>query len=213
MDSLASFWSRLEDTIHPDDRDMFAAHPGHGFNLDYPPPAFIGDIINAPVIILDNNGGYDPALTPGEFARPGAAERYRRQLANPEPLDPDRHVVSPYYLQRNYTRWLISGEAALVNALAYRSVDSNAPLVKKLNRILASAIYHRKWLSEVLVPLARKGERFVVVHRRGLWQKEPMEALRELEPRNAVFSEFPHWRKPDLSECECKAAQDFLNSR
>ena len=67
--SIRAFWRRLEGPVHPDDRPVFDRLK-HTFNLDYPPPAFIGDIDHAPVVVLMANGGYDAKLTPTEFARP-----------------------------------------------------------------------------------------------------------------------------------------------
>lgn len=49
---LAEYWAKLDGTVHPDDVSEFEKYPNHGFNLVYPPPAFIGDIVKAPVIIL-----------------------------------------------------------------------------------------------------------------------------------------------------------------
>jgi len=132
---------------------------------------FIGDITHAPVIILDNNGGYGPHITPGEFPDSKACDEFRQMLAAPRPVDPAARSMSLYYLQRNYSPWLISGEAALVNGLAYRSVDGNTLGVGKLTKALPSAQFHRNWLREILAPLAARGERFIVVHRWGRWKR------------------------------------------
>jgi len=46
--SLRRFWARLEDSVHPDDKPIFAEYPKHTFNLKFPPPAFVGDLDAAP---------------------------------------------------------------------------------------------------------------------------------------------------------------------
>ncbi len=61
--SIVNYWRRLEGPLHPDDKAVFDVHY-HSFNLNFPPPAFIGDVENAPVVLLEANGGYDPVVTP-----------------------------------------------------------------------------------------------------------------------------------------------------
>jgi hypothetical protein len=204
---LAEYWARLKDAVHPDDTDTFRRVSDHGFNLDFPPPAFIGDIVNAPVIILDNNGEYKSSITPGEFPDQEAHEEYRETLSVPRPVNPTARSMSRYYLERNYSHWLVSGEAALVNGVAYRSVDGNAPAVKQLTRELPSAQFHQKWLCEALAPLARRGERFVVVHRWTRWNG----AATVLRGQSAaIFSSAPV--SPDLTSDELLAVQSFLSA-
>jgi len=125
---LAKYWSCLSDAVHPCDLDTFGRVSDHGFNLQFPPPAFIGDIVNAPVIILENNGWYDRHMTPGEFPDLKACDEFREMLSAPRPVNPTARSVSRYYLERNYSQWLIRGEAALVNGVAYRSVDGGVPI-------------------------------------------------------------------------------------
>ena len=168
MQSIVDFWEQLDGAVHPQDAPVFERHGDHGFNLDYPPPAYIGDILNAPVLILENNGGYDPGMTPGEFPDAEAQKAFRASLAAPA-LDPRLRHVSPYYRSRNYTRLLVSGHAALVNAVAYRSVNGSAPGVKALTRALPSARLHREWLMREVLPLVNQGKRFLVIHRWGRW--------------------------------------------
>jgi hypothetical protein len=76
---LANYWGQLRNlrnTIHPDDAAVFRRVDAHGFNLDFPPPAFIGDVANSPIIILENNGGYDPIMTPNEFPDQAAHQEF-----------------------------------------------------------------------------------------------------------------------------------------
>ena len=204
---LARFWGHLEGTIHPQDRHVFESEQDHGFNLDFPPPAFVGDVVNARVIILDNNGGFNPSLTPTELPDEEACQEYRDRLANPVAVDPNARSMAQYYITRNFSDWLISGEAALVNRVAYRSVDGGAKGVARLTRTLPSAIYHQRWLREVLTPFVREGERFVVAHRWSRWNNAT-DCLRNMP--NVIFSEAPISK--DLTAGERKAAERFLAS-
>lgn len=207
QDVLPRYWSSLKSTVHPDDEPVFAQTGSHGFNLDFPPPAFIGDVANAPVLILDNNGGYD-ATTPGEFPDGQAQTEFRGRLQSSSPVDPKARGVSPYYLRRNFSHWLIDGRVALVNAVAYRSVDGKAPDVGRLAKLLHSARVHREWLQNVVAPSAARGERFVVVHRWSLWGAA-VNGLRGMP--GAVFSPAPVSK--DLSALEMTAVQTFLAKR
>jgi hypothetical protein len=192
--------------VHPNDAEVFGRAASHAFNLDFPPPAFVGDIARAHVIILDNNGGYDPIQTPRDFLDAKARAEYREALSSPRPLDRASRCVSSYYLSRNYSAWLESGQAALVNAVAFGWVDTKGGGVKRVANVLPSARFHRIWLRDVLIPLAARGERFVVVHRRGLWGDE-IAGLRNVQ--SAIFSGAP--RSRDLTQAEMQAAAAYLN--
>ena len=206
-ESLSAYWAQLIDSVHPNDTATFDRVRDHGFNLEFPPPAFIGDILNAPIIILDNNGGYDHT-TPREFPDDRAREEYRSALKTPRQLNPNAASTSPYYLRRNFSRWLITGEAALINGVAYRSKDGNALGVKQLTRELPSALFHQRWLRETLAPLAMSGERFVVIHRWGRWNRAD-DVLRGVQ--STVRSRAPIGG--DLTSFELAAAQEFLRLR
>jgi hypothetical protein len=160
-------WRGLQGAVHPDDRPHFES-ASHSFNLDWPPPAFLGDVVNAPFILLMMNGGYDDRDTPAEFADPSAVEAYLDRLHHPGPIEVGK--MAPYYARANYAGHIASGRLALVNAVAYRSGKlSNEPLNKKLVEHLPSTALHRRWLREELVPQALAGERTIIAHRYGLW--------------------------------------------
>src|SRR5262245_27693029 len=107
---LIEFWAELEETVHPQDYPVLARYRDHTLNLDYPPPAFVGDIRRARIFILLANGGYDDDRTPLEFAESGSAKKYRDRLRNPVPCGSYTH---PYYLQGTRLRkWLEEGQAA-----------------------------------------------------------------------------------------------------
>lgn len=205
---LAEYWSQLDGAVHPADVLKFELFSDHGFNLDFPPPAFIGDVINAPIVILDNNGGYDASLTPGEFPDRDAHNEFRDMLANPRPVSRNERTLSPYYLGRNYTKWLVDGVATLVNGVAYRSIDRKAKHVNRMTKSLPSALFHQHWLQEVLRPQAERGERFVIIHWWSRWNGAS-DALRVC--RNAVFSSAPVSK--DLTAREIAAGESFLATR
>lgn len=167
--SIVEYWGELEGSVHPEDVPVFDRFGDHGFNLDFPPPAYIGDIVNAPIIILENNGGFDPRKTPMEFPDAEAHDEFREDLAAPRALDPTKRSVSPYYCSWNFTEWLTSGTAALVNGVAYRSVSGLSSRVAALTKVLPSALFHQKWLRDAVLPLVESGERFLVVHRWSRW--------------------------------------------
>ncbi|MFC7516032.1 hypothetical protein ACFQUU_13540 [Herbaspirillum sp. GCM10030257] len=169
--NLSEYWSHLEQTeigwVHPEDRMLLESEP-NTFNLDYPPPAFIGDVSTAVVIVLAANGGYDPTITSREFSSPAVSQRYLDRLARP--ADADWSEVAPYYQGINYADLLLSGKAAIVNACAYRSRKiSEEPENRRLIKKLPSARFNRQWLLEAVLPDANQGKRLIVGKRHGLW--------------------------------------------
>ncbi|PWK56260.1 hypothetical protein C8D95_105328 [Silicimonas algicola] len=189
--SLVEHWRRLHGPVHPDDMHVLANLP-HSFNVDYPPPAFIGDIVNAPVVLLDANCAYDPTLTPSGFSNREAYVRFVQLLHEPCPVEPAS--IAPYYGKRNYRSLIASGRLAVVNAVPYRSRGiSREPENRRIAERLPSTQVHRDWLRNELIPAAARGERLVVVHRTSLWKI----SRREDDLPNVVFT--PNPRSPDLS--------------
>jgi len=165
---LVAHWSQLIDRVHPLDAP-FMQTGVHSFNLDYPPPAFIGDIVNARVILLDANGGFDPELTPSEFMSVGAADRFLDLLHRPRAIHPGQ--ISPYYGLRNFADLIATGNLALVNAVAYRSSSiSRETENRRIAEKLPSTTVHRNWLRHTLLPSAARGDRLIVAHRTSLWK-------------------------------------------
>lgn len=168
---LPGYWSKVRQTkkgwAHPDDEDLLGREL-HSFNLDFPPPAFVGDVENAKIIVLAANGGYSSTATPAEFAAIGAAERYLERLCRP--AEADWKEVAPYYRGINYSELVLNGKAAIVNACAYRSPRiSEEPENRRLIKRLHSAQFTRRWLIEAVLPQMQAGSRVVVGKRHGLW--------------------------------------------
>ena len=168
---ISEYWSKLQRTslgwIHPDDEHVLT-RSNTSFNFDFPPPAFVGDVLTARVIILTANGGYDPVVTSKEFATPAAEARYVHRLSHPTKVD--WAEVAPYYSNVNYAQYLTSRKVALVNACAYRSRKiSEEPTNRRAIRLLPSAAFNLRWLIEEILPDAHRGARIIVGKRHGLW--------------------------------------------
>jgi len=208
IESIVDYWTELDRSVHPRDRSTFDQFGDHGFNLEFPPPAYIGDIMNAPIIILENNGGFGADRTPAEFPDKKAHEEFRAMLSAPRPLDLSQRTVSPYYRSRNYTRLLTSGLAAIVNGVPYRSINGRASRVAELTKVLPSALFHQKWLRQAVFPLVESGKRFLIIHR---WSRWNGATIIYLGHPNAVFSTAPVSK--DLTSQEMIAAEKFLLRR
>lgn len=167
--SLRKFWSQLRDSVHSEDEPIFRAHPRHSFNLRFPPPAFIGDIDAAPIIILMSNGGYKAGITEAEFPDEASVSEYRRFISGEASALPSK--LANYYANGRVGDWIHSGRAALVNAVPYRSPNlSKEAYNKDVAKQLRSLVVHRRWIMNEVLPDAANGRRFVLVHRNGWWQ-------------------------------------------
>jgi hypothetical protein len=168
---LPGYWSKVhlatQGWVHPDDEVLLSVAP-HTFNLEFPPPAFVGDIERAKVIVLAANGGYSASVTQNEFADSDAEKRYLKRLS--DPAKANWREVAPYYQNINYSELIFQGKAAIVNACAYRSPKiSEEPENRRLIKRLPSAQFTRRWLIEVVLPQMQQGTRVVVGKRQGLW--------------------------------------------
>lgn len=174
IEDIVEFWRGQQDAdvkghwMHRLDRKMLDAGP-HRFNLDHPVSPYVGDVLNAPVIILGANGGYNPDLTPTEFPDADAEKAYTDRVDHPSASD--WSFVSRYYDRTNYGQFVATGQAAFVNACAYRSPKlSEEAENRALIRRLPSSVFTRRWLLEAVLPMAAKGQRFIVVKRGGQWK-------------------------------------------
>jgi hypothetical protein len=173
LQDIVTFWSRQHRNdqgqwVHPEDQGVFESAP-HTFNLDYPVSPYVGDILNAPVVILGANAGYDPSVTPIEFPDADAISAYVQRVSAPDTSD--WVVVSPYYNDVNYGPLIGSGHAVLINACPYRSRKiSEEPENKQLLDRLPSTAFTREWLLSTVIPLAESGQRLVIAKRPGLWR-------------------------------------------
>ena len=168
--SISEFWSALSGAVHPDDQLIFDDLPDHSFNLEYPPPAFIGNVETAPIVVLMSNGGYNSGKTQFEFPDKQSVNDYINLLRGRFRGLPQS--LSRYYTAGPFGDLIKEGKCVLVNAVAYRSPKLSSP-TEAYNRVLAerlpSLAVHRAWLRSELLPQARRGERLVLVHRKRWW--------------------------------------------
>jgi len=202
--SIRSFWERLDGPIHPEDAPFFQ-NAKHSFNLEFPPPAFIGDVDNANVVILMASGGYN-ADTKTEFPEASDHQEYIDWLAGLRAAIPKN--LSKYYIDQGIFSWIDDGRAVIVNAIAYRSPKiSEEPANIKLGTSLPSYRVHKAWLNNEILPMAKRNERLVVAHRYSLW------GLSTANPpinQNLLFS--PNPASPYLSLRIKKIIQDWLRA-
>ena len=199
----------MEGTVHPADRRILIERdpPAAILNRDYPPPAFIGDVDNAPVVILMGNGGYDPQATPLEFPNEGSVTRYIAYLRKPRPIEPN--LISPYYAQHYAAPLIRTGKAVIVNACAYRSsrkMNAGGRL-QPLADALPSVSVARNWVQNELKVAANAGDRLVVVHRPGLWCLPPGDGPNFWQAVN------PEWARKYLPSRFRALIEDFLSHR
>jgi hypothetical protein len=187
--------------MHPEDAFVLDRTP-HPFNLDFPAGPFVGDVLSARVLILNANGGFDSTVTPKEFPDAEAASRYVENVRFPSAHS--WTFAAPYYRSRNYWPLIRSGDAAVVNACAYRSVGTGG--LDSLVGRLPSAIRTRRWLIEAAVPAAARGERLIVAKRMALWKVSP-----EVLESPGVIKD-PNPRAPNLGLGTLAAVQRYLST-
>jgi len=166
MSGLRDFWRRLDGPVHPDDRPFFDG-ASHTFNLEYPPPAFVGRIDEAPIVVLMANGGYNET-TKSEFKSQRDIDEYIDYLTGARGVPPDN--LSAYYTGSPLWNWIRGGQLAIANAVAYRSPKlSEEPANRRLAKRLPSYRAHVEWLRRELLPSAAQRKRLVVAHRFTQW--------------------------------------------
>lgn len=210
IEDIVSFWrnqhrSDVGEWIHPDDARAFQEND-HSFNLDFPVSPYVGDILNAPVIILGANAGYREDRTPTEFPDEAAVDRYLDRVQNP--ATSDWSGMAQYYHGVNYGPLLLEGKAVWINACAYRSRKlSEEPQNRRLIKTLPSAQFTRRWLLEAVVPMAKCGERLIVAKRFGQWKLPP-----DLRGADGITFD-PAPVSPQVTGKPWAAIQEFLDSR
>lgn len=208
IDSIVEFWRGQQAAddqrrwMHRADRKVLDAGP-HSFNLDHPVSPYIGDVLNARVIIMNANAGYKSHITPTEFPDEAAITSYVERVDSPSKAD--WSFVSRYYDDTNYGHLIGPGNVVVVNACAYRSPllseeDDNQRIIPRL----PSAIFMRRWLLEAVLPAAKQGHRLIVRKRGGQWRLPPTFATSD------GVSADPHPRFPRLSQGQMTDITEFL---
>jgi hypothetical protein len=117
--------------------------------------------------VLMLNGGVAADLQAAEFPTPEDSREYIDWLAGRRMEPPAR--LSRYYTGNRIFPWIVSGQAVIVNAVAYRSSSiTNEPDNRKMRKILPSALLHRCWLMTEVWPAVKAGKRKMIAHRPGL---------------------------------------------
>lgn len=165
LSSLADFWSHLTGPVHPRDEHYFRDRPDVAALLQkgFIPSAFFGDVVNARVILCYGNGGSEDDQ---EFYRDRAMQdALLEHIQNPGPVDPSRFFT--YFHGEWHTPLIRDGQAVLVNAVAYRSVNMNALTDANMGNI-PSVKVARDWIRTACAEAAC-GRRLVVFQRCRLW--------------------------------------------
>jgi hypothetical protein len=182
---LVRYWRQLRGSIHPADSQILTSTK-HPFDLSFPPPAFIGDIVKAKIIVLMANGGRSSeAALAQEFRAPNAARNYLDCLHNPRPAE--TQFTAEYYQRGALWDHLRSGHACLINAVAYRSREVSGD-VYSIADLLPSTIFHRQWLFDFALPAAATGKIAIIAKRTKLW------ALNNVRLYDGVFEDAPATR-------------------
>lgn len=174
LSMLFDYWSRLPaaECIHPDDRGIIEPF-SHKFELDVPPGHVNGQLRTAPVVVCFLNPGFEEIDRP-VFTDPTSRRALFEQI--------DGASDFPLWFER-WRQWFVprvrfGGRSdqelarlvAILNVFPYASRNAKL-LTPALVRDLPSAQVARRYLHGVLIPAARRGERFVVIARgRWAWQ-------------------------------------------
>ncbi|WP_156460698.1 hypothetical protein [Sphingomonas sp. Leaf339] len=191
---------------HQIDQDVLGTGP-HSFNLDHPVSPYIGDVLIAPVIILNANAGYNPVQTPTEFPDAPSVSAYTARVDDPS--GSDWSFVSRYYNDTNYGHLVASGKVVVVNACAYRSPrisDKNEADNRAMIKRLPSSIMMRRWLLEAILPIAAKGHRLIINNRGQHWR------LGHAAPAPGIVRD-PCPASPRITSTALSAMNDFLGNR
>ena len=165
--TLAIFWRQLRRFVHPRDQRFLRTIDEHPFHLNFPPPAYSGDIDRAPVILLTANGGWiDDAAVKEEMRLFGGQKKYLDYLHNPRPMQ--LNEMNVWVRAQFYAPLVEKGLLATVNAIAYRSKDTK-DIANHVAKNLPSANVARDWLRNEVFPAAKSGDRLVIAHRWKFW--------------------------------------------
>ena len=168
---LFDFWNNLPagETVHPVDRPVLDRHPG-AFELGMPPGHISGPLKTAPVVACFLNPGFDEADA-AMSADPEDRRALFEQMGGESPFPLHFPGWASWYLERVRRVALpperLATTVATFNVCPYASRDAGR-ITDRLLRALPSAAVARRYLREVLLPQARRRERFVVVCR-GAW--------------------------------------------
>jgi hypothetical protein len=203
--SLTAFWRLMkpDQTIHPLDRRVLE-RANHTFRLAEPPPAFIGDIENAPVVVLCSNGGWNEQTSREFLHEDNSPAKFVARLHTSAACNPA--IVSPYYGRSNLASYIARGTVALLNLIPYRSPElGKEPRNANLANDLDSSKYAARWVKDVLMPVVKQGDRKVFL-KRNIW-------LKFIEPRYQQYIDRTLHRGPHVYVHNLIEIGDYIKSR
>ena len=168
---LFEYWRSLPPghLVHPEDRPLLDRHPGQ-FELRMPPGQIAGPLKTAPVVACFVNPGFD--ASDAELAQdPNTRRALLAQLDGEQAYPTQFPAWKSWYVERvgrvkNPVEDL-ARTVAILNFCAYASPNTES-LSRALVQSLPSSIAAKRYLHEVLLPEAGRGQRFVVICR-GAW--------------------------------------------
>lgn len=168
---IFDFWNKLkaQQCVHPEDANVLKKHPDT-FELNIPPGHINGQFKSAPIIALYLNPGFED-----EDRLSFDNAEYRELLFQQIQGEND----FPLWFER-WKKWFIprvrindlddnqlAKNVAIFNVCAYASKDAKM-LTPEIIESLPSSQVAIRYLHDVLIPQAKRGERFIVVGR-GAW--------------------------------------------
>ena len=165
---LFDFWKEMPPGayVHPEDAPMLHEHR-EAFQLGMPPGHINGPLKTAPVVACYLNPGYeedDAVLSQSHADKQILFE----QIAGDAPFPLQFDGWTKWYKSRVGRVELplnqLAETVSIFNVCAYASKNTKN-ISSKLLKSLPSSVVARRYLHEVLIPQAKRGERFVVIGR------------------------------------------------
>jgi hypothetical protein len=192
---LLEFWQALPpgEYVHPEDRKVLDRYPGV-FNLNVAPGPMNGRLLTAPVVACYLNprcNNEDLPCYADPVHGPSLFEQMKGKSDYPIWAEPWKKWFVEHVGFGNKTAEQLASEVAILNACAYASKDSS-----RLDSIvpqLSSSWRAKRYLHEVLIPQAKRGERFIVVvwgnWHWGIETKSESDTIRVDHSRGGKFSQ------------------------
>lgn len=168
VDMIFDFWEKLPQKacIHPDDEDAIEQHKDI-FELHVPPGHINGQLKTSPIIALFLNPGFEDDDKQGFEDDKNRALLFQ-QIKGESDFPLWFHRWRRWFIPRvkidGMTDAEIARNVSILNVCPYASKDAKRLTPSVLNK-LPSAQVAIKYLHEVLIPEAQRGERFIVVCR------------------------------------------------
>jgi len=207
---LFEFWKDLPDKecIHPKDLDVINQNKGV-FELHVPPGHINGRLKTAPVVALFLNPGFEEEDKQGfenEECRKLLFEQIQGESDFPLWFNRWKQWFLPRVKIGSMTEDQIAKNVSIFNVCSYASKDAKL-LKSSIIDSLASSQVAIQYLHDVLIPQAKRGERFIVVCR-AAWA---WKVNKSMECENIRFVNNPRGGHfgPDIRE----SIESWLNNK